>query len=81
MNIETLYQGFVIKYWSNKTNETLNVTENSHQSFFNITNLTGFTYYEIQFAAYTLVGLGKWSEPLTVLTPEDGMFLWHINVN
>ena len=62
-------------YSTNRTNETFNVTVNSAQSFYELTNLTGFSYYEIRLAIYTLVGLGKWSEPITVLTAEDGLYL------
>ena len=75
MKVTNLYQGFVIVYSTKKTNETFNVTVNSAQSFYELTNLTGFSYYEIRLAIYTLVGLGKWSEPITVLTAEDGLYL------
>lgn len=37
-----------------------------------LTGLTPFTFYEVWVTAYTNVGYGPASKPLTVITDEDG---------
>ena len=58
-------------YLNNKTNETFNATVNKIASTYELYNLTGYSHYIIRFAAYTLAGIGKWSEVI-VMTKEDG---------
>ncbi|XP_028403045.1 uncharacterized protein LOC114525810 [Dendronephthya gigantea] len=65
-----LYQGFLITATNNKTNETTNVTENAMGSPYELNNMTGYSYYIIRFAVYTLAGIGKWSE-VVIKTMED----------
>jgi hypothetical protein len=73
-NVTNLYQGFLISYVNNKTNETFNVTVNKFVSSYELNNLTGYSHYFINFAVYTLAGIGKWTE-VVLETMEDGRWI------
>ena len=43
-----------------------------------ITGLEPFTYYDVWVSAFTAVGSGPPSRPVTVMTDEDGKYItWH----
>ena len=58
-------------------NVTLNETEESFELFSNSLNLTAdvfrpFRNYIFKIAGQTAVGVGSFSDPITIMTPEDG---------
>ena len=49
------------------------MTVNEALSSYELSGLTGYSYYIINFAFYTLAGVGKWTE-IVVETVEDGRY-------
>ena len=74
--MNNLYQGFLITYLNNKTNETFNATVNTFESSYELHNLTGYSHYIIKFAFYTLAGIGKWTQ-VVIETEEDGRWIYN----
>jgi receptor-type tyrosine-protein phosphatase Q len=66
--------GRIVSYLINmtaiETGETFEI--NTTYTILSLSLLTPFTAYEFVIAASTAVGLGPFSEPISVLTPEDG---------
>lgn len=57
------------------------VSVNMSTQMLEITGLEPFTYYDVWVSAFTVIGSGPPSRPVTVITEEDGKFVtchWHL---
>lgn len=76
-----------IKYYTIIYKNTTNLTHEfeliTKKKFYELENLTKYTFYDIKVSAATRVGSGPASKPIKVRTDEDSKwkFLYFLNLN